>query len=173
MAGADIKFTYSLEGAKDLIEKLKSMAGHVREASTEAVEDGSSIVVDRIKSLAPVASKDYPHVPPGWLRDAIDQSPPQQGKTTVSVFVGINPKSHYPDRPSKKLTKTGRLRKRAGKVSRMVKGPWTIFIGHLIEFGTSKMAARPFVRPGFKGSERTAFEKIVAVLRGWLMSFTK
>jgi HK97 gp10 family phage protein len=168
-----IKFTHSLTGDKALIEKLKSMAGHVREASTEAVEEAAQIVEDRIKSMAPEAAEDYKWVPPGYLRNNINTSPPIQGKTTVEVYVGPDPHKNYPPRMSRTLTKTGKLRKRVLKVAKATRGPWVPLVARWLEYGTSKMAAKPFLRPGFTASERSAFSKIIEVLRGWLVTVIK
>jgi HK97 gp10 family phage protein len=68
---------------------------------------------------------------------------------------------------------------RSGKKARLAKGAKKRdvhsdpFYWRFVEFGTSKMAARPFLRPAFEATKYDAVDEIERVLREKLAEFTR
>jgi HK97 gp10 family phage protein len=76
-----------------------------------------------------------------------------------NAFIGPAGKMYYPDRGTKeKGTATGKNPKKGGLVP-------VASVARFLEFGTSKMAAKPFMRPSFKQSAQDALDSLIESLR--------
>lgn len=120
-----MKTNTKLEGFRELQQRLVGMAKAMSRKAPQkkALADAAEIIADEARMLVPVDS--------GNLRDSITVSDVRLGGAFkmdstlgadgVQVFVGPRTGGGSPDG----------------------------FYGHMVEFGTVKMAAQPFMRPAF------------------------
>ncbi len=165
---------FEIVGAKELINKLNKMGekSDIQKMSEEAVTEAAQIMNDRMVALAPEASRFYPDVPEGFLKRNINFVVDWIGQRAVAA-IGPNPHINYPPRKSRKYTKTGRLRKRVLKSGKYSRGPWAPLVGAWLEFGTSKMAAHPFMRPAFSLMWRKSLDAMGLRVKAFIDEFTK
>jgi HK97 gp10 family phage protein len=121
-----------ITGLRDFQSKLREIPKTLRRrVLRNALAAGARIVRDEAKRQAPVLSPENRSVPyrtPGTVRRAISvrTSKADRREGNVGVFVNVRP------------AKSG---------ARGAKSPSDPFYWRFLEFGTSKMAARPFLRP--------------------------
>lgn len=110
------------------------------------------VVKNEAKRLAPVLKdkKKYPHLIPGLLKKSIDAKVVTFKSNVVVAIIG--PRSDFRsvrDPGTKKVvrqTKKGKERfAELAKAGAFIQNPTKY--AHLLELGTSKMAAQPFLRP--------------------------
>lgn len=123
-----------------------------KNALRAAVYAGGSVIRDQAKSLAPEHHGDVAkgHPPPGTLKRAIAvrrvNSECTPTRETCHVYV--------------RQAKNGSV----GQKNVKAYGRMDAYYWRFVEFGTSKMAARPFMRPAFNTSKERAIEAIAAKL---------
>lgn len=134
-------------GLSDLAAALRELPRRIgRNVLRGAVAAGASEVRAEARTKAPVYTGDVAqgHPPPGTLKRAIYQKQIRElsDDQTQVFFVGV--------RQGKKYRKMGK------------KGDKSMdaYYWRFVEFGTSKMAARPFLRPAFEASKMDAVERI-------------
>lgn len=139
-----------ITGLKELNEALKQLPERVaRNVLRGAVNAGASIIRKEMKDKAPVYTGPVSagHPPPGTLKRAVYQK--QIGELSSllkqTFFVGV--------RHGKKYQKVG---KREVNLD--------AYYLPFVEFGTSNMAARPFMRPAFETKKGEAVDAIKAYL---------
>jgi len=134
---------FKLVGLKDLVEQLVDIAdvGGLK-AVASAGRRAFKIVEAEVKSLVPVRSGD--------LHDSIRIAvvKPKAGNVVASIGLKIG------SRLVKDELQT--VEGETIEVKRKVDAGWR---WHFVEFGTSKMAAHPYLRPGFGRSHRELVEK--------------
>lgn len=145
-----------IAGLAELNRKLTQIAPRVaRNVTGKAVASAAVVVRDAAKAKAPIYSGPVAqgHPPPGTLRRsiAIRRSKRQSSasKVTYEVFV-----RHW--------GRSGKTKKqRAQGVAAYSR--FDAFYWFMVEFGTAKMAARPFMRPGFESSKERALQRMQAM----------
>ena len=121
--------------------QLESMVRATHEAVRPAAQAGAQVFYEEVRARAPVSEKAHSTkgkkqtYQPGNLRAAIYQA--------------------FVDGESGETAATYRISWNKKKA----------FYGRFIEFGTSKMAARPFLRPGFDAARERAMTAVVQVLQ--------
>jgi HK97 gp10 family phage protein len=136
----------NLQGHKELIKALKNVPIEVRDKSiASSVRVGAKKVQEKAKALAPVKT--------GALRDSIAIQ--KMGKGKIRKFYGF---------PEDWIVYTIGLKKVEFETTyngrkQIVK--WVPFYGYFIEFGTSKMSPRPFMRP----AAELTFPSILSVIK--------
>ena len=128
----------NITGLKELQEALKQLPANIaRNALRGAVNAGATVIRKEAQARAP---KDT-----GVLRRALYQKQIRELSSAVqqTFFVGV--------RQGKSAKKTK-------------KGTLDAFYGRFVEFGTSKMPARPFMRPAFEAQKGAAVAAIQAYL---------
>lgn len=138
----------SIKGLKELRAALLELPkGIARNVLRGAVSAGAAVVRVEAKARAPVytGSVAAGHPPPGTLKKAIYQKQIREksNEKQQTFFVGVRQGKHA------KQSKKGLL---------------DAYYGRFIEFGTSKMAAKPFMRPAFEGKKDAAVQAIKAYL---------
>lgn len=126
-----------IEGAKALEEALKLLPERTRgKLVTSAVRTGANVVKKEIKARAPVGTE-----------PTLRKRTKKNGEVVQADY--------------------GRLRdniktmlKKAEKNVTISVGIGRAYWGMFLEFGTSKMAARPFIRPAFDASKEAAVKKM-------------
>jgi HK97 gp10 family phage protein len=138
-----------VSGLSELKRALSELPNRVATKQLRAaVLSGAVIVRDAAKIIAPISTGPVAtgHPPPGTLRRAIymarsnrDRGP---GKEVAHVFVRQAPNGS------------------AGKKGVKKYGKLDAYYWRWVEFGTSKMAAHPFMRPAFEANKERAVEAI-------------
>lgn len=137
-----------IEGLDALRRKLATLPLRVeRNVMRRAVAAGAAVIRDEARTRAPVYHGDVAkgHPPPGTLKKAIWQKfIPEASRNGRTVFyVGV---------------RRGKLRQQIGKSQSNQDAYYWWFV----EFGTSKMAAKPFLRPAFDSRKEQATTAIAA-----------
>lgn len=116
-----------IEGLDQLAKALKELPQRLaRNGLRAAVYAGAKVIRDEAKLRAPISTASFDHTP-GTLRRSIVMKhiPERSSKTRQTFFVTV--------RHGKKYRKRGQ----------------DAWYWRLVEFGTVKMSARPFLRPAF------------------------
>lgn len=134
----------NVTGLKELQAALKALPANIaRNVLRGAVNAGATVIREEAKARAPRYSgppiKGQP--PPGTLKRALYQKQIREKSSAVlqTFFVGV---------------RQGRSAKKTKK------GSIDAWYARFLEFGTSKMAARPFMRPAFEAKKMAAVQAI-------------
>jgi HK97 gp10 family phage protein len=138
----------NITGLKELQAALTALPERIaKNVLRGAVNAGATVVREEAKARAPVSSGPVSkgHPPPGTLKRALYQKqiPEKSSAVLQTYFVGV--------RQGKSAKKTK-------------KGVIDAYYARFIEFGTSKMAAHPFMRPAFEAKKDAAVQAIKAYL---------
>lgn len=133
-----------VSGLKELNAALKQLPDNIaKNVLRGATSAGAAVIRKEARQRAPVYTGDVQgnHPPPGTLKKSVYQSQRRNLSSLVKqVFhVGV---------------RTGKgLKDKAGRSV-------DAYYWRFVEFGTSKMAARPFLRPAFEAKKLAAVEAI-------------
>jgi HK97 gp10 family phage protein len=141
----------NVEGLAELRAALRELPQRIaRNVLRGAVSAGAAVIRKEAKARAPLYTGKVAegHPPPGTLKRAIYQKQINElsSLTNQVFFVGV--------RHGKKYQKQG---KKGDKSQDAYYWRW-------VEFGTSKMAARPFMRPAFEAKKNEAVAAIKTYL---------
>src|SRR5574337_1737435 len=141
---ADLEHVAGLSELKRALEQLPKAIG--RNVLRGAVNAGAGVIRKEVQAKAPVytGSVAQGHPPPGTLKRSVYQKQIRElsSPTKQTFFVGV--------RKGKKYRNQGK----SGNLS------MDAYYASWVEFGTSKMAARPFMRPAFEAKKTSAVEVI-------------
>lgn len=144
-----------VQGLKELGKKMQDLGRKTsNRIAAKAMRQGGIIVRDTARAKAPVLAQNVPHRKRGTLKKAITTRTKirKGGKTETIIWV-------------KKPT-SGQISRFKGKSGRSgAYNPNDPFYWRFVEFGTSKMAARPFLRPAFEQSKQQAANVIISTLK--------
>jgi HK97 gp10 family phage protein len=138
-----------IQGLSELSAALKELPQRIGKSVLRgAVSAGAAVVKSTAKNMAPVATGPLSegHSPPGTLKRAIYQK-------QISELSDINRQVFY---VGVRLAKNGSI----GSKNVKAYGRFDAYYWRWIEFGTSKMAAKPFLRPAFELSKYAAMDAI-------------
>lgn len=134
----------NVSGLKELQAAMKELPANIaRNVLRGAVNAGASVIRQEAKARAPQFQgkpvKGQP--PPGTLKRALYQKQIREKSSAVlqTFFVGV---------------RHGRSAKQTAKAT------IDAWYAHFVEFGTSKMSARPFMRPAFEAKKVAAVSAI-------------
>ena len=148
MGEVNTLYVQGLDQLKAALQELPKRIG--RNVLRGAIGAGAAVIRKEAQARAPVytGSVAKGHPPPGTLRRSIYQTQVRElSSDTRQVFrVGV--------RKGKQFRKQGKK----GNLSQ------DAFYAHMVEFGTVKMTARPFLRPAFEARKSAAVEAIRAYL---------
>lgn len=138
-----------VEGLQELERRLLEFGPKVaRNGLRSSNYAGAKVIREAVRQSAPVRT--------GLLKASIEafrrRGPQTQAKHSVGVK-GVR----------KKYANTA-LNRRRGRVGRKYQADGPAFYARFVEFGTSKMTARPFMRPAFEKSSTAAIEAVKAGL---------
>lgn len=129
----------NLTGFKELAAALKELGPRVaKKYLRRSVSKGTALVRKEVRDLAPVDT--------GEMRKDIQMKRERDQRGSADLVASY---SVY--------VRTGKKSRLSGRSRNIEKNSWYWF---LVEFGTSKMAARPFLRPGFEASKEDAVTEI-------------
>lgn len=140
-----------LEGFKELAAALRELPERVaRNGLRAAVNAGAGVIKKEAIAKAP---EDTGALKANFYQKQIrEQSGPMQQTFYVGVRKGV---AKYA---------SNKANKRSGKAGKAYKDDGTTFYWRFMEFGTSKMAPRPFLRPAFELKKEDAVNAIGAKL---------
>lgn len=145
---AELEHVDGLAELKRALEELPKNIG--RNVLRGAVRAGAAVIRAESQARAPVYAGDVSkgHPPPGTLKRAIymKQIAELSGATRQTFIVGA---------------RKGRKYRHQGKSGNLSQDA---YYASFVEFGTSRMAARPFMRPAFEAKKNAAVEAIKAYL---------
>lgn len=147
-----------IKGLAELAAKLHALPDKLaKKHLAGAMVAGAAVIRDEARTLAPVYTGPVSqgHPPPGTLRRAVilKRIPERSSRDRQVVYVVV--------RHGKKFSRV--FKKKKGVLQASVN--LDAFYWRFVEFGTAKMAARPFMRPAFEAKKRAAVEVIAARLR--------
>lgn len=132
------------QGLTDALFALDEVASE--SALRQAAVAGARVVHEEVKVRAPVSAKAYERkgakIYPGFLRDHI-----------IIAY-------------DKELSVPGRI------ASYIVTWTKEAFYGRFVEHGTSKMSAKPFLRPGYEAKKQAAASKVGEVIQAKVKELT-
>jgi len=136
-----------LEGFKELAAALRELPERIaRNGLRAAVNAGSTVIKKQAIANAP---EDTGALKANLYQKQIrEQSGPMQQTFYVGVRKGV---AKYANNAANK---------RSGKAGKTYKDEGTTFYWRFLEFGTSKMAPRPFLRPAFETQKESAVKAI-------------
>jgi len=150
-----IKFDMQLEGLKELQAAMRELPAQMQRGATrKALMSGAKVT--RVQAKATSAWADDS----GFLREAIVSYAVKKNEHEYTDQVRIGVKRRRTKKPSRKLSGAGARRQR-----RQTKKIVTPYYWRYLEFGTSRMAARPFMRPAFESTKAAAVRRIGERLR--------
>jgi HK97 gp10 family phage protein len=158
--------TVKISGLDELQKRLEEIPEDLRKKGMRtALSAGADIIRDGMVELAP---KDT-----GFLAEHFNiKTSVKNGGMTGQAFIGPAGKIDYMEMGSVHArTPTGRWKKRKGQFvmeAGMVARISVEAVARFLEFGTSKMAKRPFMTQTFETKKGNALDAMIGKLRDWL-----
>jgi len=145
--------TQQIKGFDDLSAKLRAIAPALRKkAVRNALAAGARLVRDAARASAPVLSKPVPYRTAGLVKKSIVVRTSKVAKRAgdVGVFVNVRPAkgARFSSKTRRLLGVKVRTRTQTRVSLRGARSPVDPFYWRFLEFGTSKMRARPFLSRG-------------------------
>ncbi|PNL88263.1 hypothetical protein A6J76_007395 [Aggregatibacter aphrophilus] len=147
--------TVKVTGLKELGQAMNALGRKAKNRiAVKAMRRGGAIIRDRARANAPVLSQPSPYRKPGTLRKAISSRTKIDKNGRVNTYVWVK---------GLKTKQVLKFKDKTGKGGAY--NPRDPFYWRFVEFGTSKMPAKPFMRPAFEQSKQQAAQTIINTLR--------
>lgn len=144
-----------VEGLSQIHKALSELGRKVsNKIAVKAMREGGKIVQEQARQNAPVLSQSTPYRRAGTLKKAIKSSTKVLKNGKIGTVVRV-----------KELTtkQIETFKVRSGKKGAL--NPKDPYYWRFLEFGTSKMPAKPFMRPAFEQSKEKAATEIITTLK--------
>lgn len=144
-----------VEGLSQIHKALSELGRKVsNKIAVKAMREGGKIVREQARQNAPVLSQSTPYRRAGTLKKAIKSSTKVLKNGKIGTVVRV-----------KTLTtkQIETFKVRSGKKGAL--NPKDPYYWRFLEFGTSKMPAKPFMRPAFEQSKEKAATEIITTLK--------
>lgn len=150
-----MKIAIKIKGLREIREAMQSLSRALeRRLLNRALLKGARLVRDEARRLAPVLREADPRRRAGVLQKAVHAGAVRPERYAATVWVRVRPLTRKQIATFKKKAKQG-----------VAANPNDPFYWRFVEFGTSKMAARPFLRPAFDRMKTDTVEAAVAEAR--------
>lgn len=149
-----------VEGLSQIHKALSEFGRKVsNKIAVKAMREGGKIVREQARQNAPILSQSTPHRRAGTLKKAIKSSTKVLKNGKIGTVIRV-----------KTLTtkQIETFKVRSGKKGAL--NPKDPYYWRFIEFGTSKMPAKPFLRPAFEQSKEKAVTEIIKTLKDGIES---
>lgn len=157
---AGMHMTVKIEGLEELRRALRLLPANVQKNQlANATQKGALLMRDDARPRVPVLAHADPRRKAGVLRNAVRATRGKRNGSVGSAFVYVRILT------KKAIAKWKRAQGAAGKRVGGAANPSDPFYWRFVEFGTAKMAARPFLRPAFEATKIEAAERIKDALR--------
>jgi HK97 gp10 family phage protein len=147
--------TMKITGAKEIADALRKLPEKMdRKVLEDGLLTGARLIRDDAKARAPLLQVPDARRVRGALRKAIQAIRARPEGFAAQVVVKV-----------RRLTgrQIANFKRKTGKGS--AANPNDVFYASFIEFGTSKMAARPYLRPAFQSMKEKAVAAAIARFR--------
>lgn len=147
--------TVKIEGLSQLQQAMQALSKKTStRIAVKAMRKGGVVIREQARANAPTLKQKVPYRKAGTLRKAISSSTKigKNGQVNTKIFVR-----------TLKQSKIDAFKARTGKSG--AKNPNDPYYWRFVEFGTSKMAAKPFLRPAFQSKKEQATKEIITTLR--------
>lgn len=149
-----IELDIKVDGLRELQQRLMQFPDKVQgRAARHALQSGAKVIKERARANHPWQDDT------GFLREAIVQFGVKKNEHEYSEQVRVGVKRRKVKRPSKRLAAARSRRQARGKKKTVTPYYW-----RYLEFGTSRMAAKPFLRPAFESGKHEALRRITETL---------
>ena len=149
-----------VEGLSQIHKALSELGRKVsNKIAVKAMREGGKIVREQARQNAPVLSQSTPYRRAGTLKKAIKSSTKVLKNGKIGTVVRV-----------KELTtkQIETFKVRSGKKGAL--NPKDPYYWRFLEFGTSKMPAKPFLRPAFEQTKENAATEIIKTLKDGIES---
>lgn len=149
-----------VEGLAQIHKALSELGRKVsNKIAVKAMREGGKIVREQARQNAPVLSQSTPHRRAGTLKKAIKSSTKVLKNGKIGTVIRV-----------KELTakQIETFKVRSGKKGAL--NPKDPYYWRFLEFGTSKMPARPYLRPAFEQTKEKAATEIIKTLKDGIES---
>lgn len=144
-----------ISGLSELSQQMRELGGKVSgRIARRAMNNGAGVLKTEIKQRVPVLEKTTPRRRRGTVKRNI------RSKTKIQRNGQVRTRIWVKSLPDKKVKA---FKQATGKSAAL--NPDDPFYWWFVEFGTSKMAAKPFMRPGFEAKKEAAAEAVVRTLK--------
>lgn len=151
---ADVDLNITVTGLRELLAEMQVLPEKIQgKAMRHALHAGAKVVKEAARNHHPWQDDT------GFLRSAIVQFNAKKSDHPYSEQVRIGVLKRRSKRPSKQFA-AARSRKQRKQKAIGVPYYW-----RFLEFGTSRMSAKPFMRPAFESNKSQALELINATMR--------
>jgi HK97 gp10 family phage protein len=149
-----------IEGLAELNRALQALPGKLENRTlTSALYAGAKIIRDDAKERTPVDT--------GFLKNQIIMWRVKKSEHQYAdqVQVGVRLKARFNKKTKSLRASDVTIRRRRLRNGQIVEKKYPAFYWRFLEFGTSKMQARPFLRPAFEAKKEQAANRIKERLR--------
>ena len=149
-----------IEGLSQIHKALSELGRNVsNKIAVKAMREGGKIVREQARQNAPVLSQSTPYRRAGTLKKAIKSSTKVLKNGKIGTVIRV-----------KTLTtkQIETFKVRSGKKGAL--NPKDPYYWRFLEFGTSKMSAKPFMRPAFEQTKEKAAAEIIKTLKDGIES---
>jgi HK97 gp10 family phage protein len=144
-----------IRGAREVLEAMQQLPRKLdRRLLNRGLLAGARLTRDEAKRLAPVLQGIDRRRRPGMLRNAIRAAAVRPAHHAATVWVRVRGLTR------RQIASFRRKSGRAGALN-----PNDPFYWRFVEFGTSRMAAKPFLRPAFETTKHAAVAEIIRASR--------
>ena len=144
-----------ISGLSELAQRMQDIARKTRNQSArKAMNAGASALKEEIKHRVPILKETVPHRRKGTIKRNIRSKTKVQRNGQVKTRIWVKSLSGK---------KVSAFKQATGKSAAL--NPNDPFYWWFVEFGTSKMPAQPFMRPGFEAKKETTAKVIVQTLK--------
>ena len=140
-----------IHGAREVLRAMQELPRRLdRRILNKALISGARLVRDEARRMAPVLKELDPRRRPGTLQRAVHAGAVRPDRYAATVWVRVRPLTR------RQIASFRKKSKAAGALN-----PNDPFYWRFVEFGTSKMAAQPFLRPAFEMKKVPAVNEVV------------
>jgi HK97 gp10 family phage protein len=144
-----------IHGLRQIEQAMKSLPARMdRRLLNRSLIVGGRLFRDEARARVPLLRVPDPRRVRGAIQRAIHVGAVRPEGHTASVWVRVRPLTRR---------QIANFKRKRGKQASA--NPADPFYWRFVEFGTSKMAARPFMRPAFEAKKREAVDAAIADLR--------
>ena len=138
-------------GFRELEQNLKALGTEMHERGVKRMMSRAAVPMrDDARVRAPVLAVATPTRRPGTVRNAIHIWRKRATEYAVTYYVGVRRLS------GKAVAMFKQNNRKGGKAANSANNPNDPYFWFYLELGTSKMAARPFLRPAFEAKKLEA-----------------
>lgn len=146
-----MKVEIRLQGAREILQAMQQLPQKLdRKLLNKSLLAGAVITRDDARARAPILQTEERRRRPGTLRRAIRALAVRPDRYAASVWVRVRPLTGR---------QIARFKQKRGLSA--ADNPNDPYYWRFVEFGTSKMAARPFMRPAFEATKFRAVNEII------------